>query len=263
MDLLKDGQLAGQIAGADGRGPLMDDVLEKVRHAVEARGLLHGADPDPQVGGHAGHPVVLDDQDRESVGEPELLDLERGLPDLSRWGRGLGGKRGHRRARGRPRLRIRRRGPCEGSDRADGDDEKQDSSLLRPLFPGDEACSHGAGASWRDVQVAASTLRVPLECSEGRCSGQLPIRLVQPVPSHARWAPAKWSFFWEISHYICYSTEKRYNRSMIHTFSVSNYGSIREEGDPRSADPGHGTGAGPASAGVRPGRTSGCPRSLF
>ena len=94
VDLLKDGQLGGQIAGADGGGPLMDDVLEKVRHAVEPHRLLHRTDPNPQVGGNPGYPVVFDDQDREAVVEHVLLDLERS-------GRGLGGERGSWGARGR------------------------------------------------------------------------------------------------------------------------------------------------------------------
>ena len=94
MDLLEDGQLSRQVAGADGRGSLMDDVFEEVRDPVEPHRLLHGSNPNPQVGGHPGRPVILDDQDREAVVEDVLLDLQR-------WGSGLGGGRWSRRPHGR------------------------------------------------------------------------------------------------------------------------------------------------------------------
>ena len=99
VDLLEDGQLGGQIPGADRGGPLMDDVLQEVRHAVEPHWLLHGADPNPQVGGHPRYPVVFDDQDREAVVEGVLLDLER-------LERGLGGDRGRWGGRGGWRRRL-------------------------------------------------------------------------------------------------------------------------------------------------------------
>ena len=49
------GSSPARVAGADGGGSLMDDVLEEVRDAVLPHRLRHGADPDPQVGGHPGH----------------------------------------------------------------------------------------------------------------------------------------------------------------------------------------------------------------
>ena len=123
VDLPKDGQLGGQIAGADGGGPLMDDVLEEVRHAVEPHRLLHGADPYPQVGGHPRYPVVFDNQDREAVAEHVLLNLERS-------GGGLAGDRGNGPGRGRWRRRFAGCGRCQGSNCADEEDDEQGSHGL-------------------------------------------------------------------------------------------------------------------------------------
>ena len=110
MGLLEDGQLAGQVAGADGGGSLMDDVFEEVRDAVLPHRLRHGADPDPQVGGHPGPAVVLDQQDGEAVVEHVLLDRER-----------RGGDLGERR-------RTR-----QGGDRAGDNDDKLGFHGLSPV----------------------------------------------------------------------------------------------------------------------------------
>ena len=92
VDLLQDGQLGGQVAGADGGRPLVDDVLEEVDDAVLPHRFDHGADAHPQVGGHPRPAVVLGQQDREAVVELVLLDLERAT-GLGRGERRQGGDR--------------------------------------------------------------------------------------------------------------------------------------------------------------------------
>ena len=70
--------------------------------------LRHGADPDPQVGGHPGHPVILDEQDGEAVVEHVLLDLKR------RGGLGRGQR-------------------CQGGYRTGEDNDQRDSHGLSPV----------------------------------------------------------------------------------------------------------------------------------
>ena len=121
VDLLEDGPLGGEVGRADRRGPLVDDVLQEVRDAVESGPLQHRSDPIPEVRGHPGRPVVFDDEDRKAVVERVLLDRERP-------GAGLGGEGERRHVRRRlrfwPRCGGRRR---QGGERGGEDDDEQGS----------------------------------------------------------------------------------------------------------------------------------------
>ena len=111
VDLLQDRHFGGQVTGAEGGRPLVDHVLEEVRDTVQPLRLQHRPDANPKVGRDPRRPMILDEQDREAVVEHMLLDLERRS------------------------LRVRRRLPREGADRAHRNDEEQGSHDCGPLNP--------------------------------------------------------------------------------------------------------------------------------
>jgi hypothetical protein len=99
MDLLEDRAFGVEVARADSRGPLMDDVLEKMGRPVLAVRFLHGAEPIPESRRDARDPAVLDHQHPEAIVENGLADVERPVRlrhRACRWGRRACGMLNHR-----------------------------------------------------------------------------------------------------------------------------------------------------------------------